>query len=282
MNEQAQNIPAIEMRKVCKAFGHKPVLRNLDLTIRAGETYAILGGSGSGKSVCLKHMNGLLRPDSGSVWVDGVDITKFSEEGLIEVRKACGMLFQSGALFDSLSVFENVAYPLREHLQLSKAQLAERVDWCLASVGLAGSQHLMPSELSGGMRKRVGLARVIALQPKTILYDEPTTGLDPGNSRRIGKLIRSLQEQLHVTSVVVTHDLELCFAVADRIGLLKDGAMVSSGSVAAMRNSTHPVVHAFLRGEQDAPLAALDASEVNEANEELGAALQQHGNQNEE
>lgn len=260
MSGSANDIPAIEMRKVSKAFGRKTVLSNLDLTIRAGETYAILGGSGSGKSVCLKHINGLLRSDAGSVWIDGVDITRFSESALIEVRKSCGMLFQSGALFDSLSVFENVAYPLREHLQLSKAQLAERVEWCLASVGLAGSQHLMPSELSGGMRKRVGLARVIALQPKTILYDEPTTGLDPGNSRRIGKLIRSLQERLHVTSVVVTHDLELCFAIADRIGLLKDGAMVSSGSVEEMRNSTHPVVRAFLRGDQDASLDEIESS----------------------
>lgn len=260
MTTSAHDIPALEMRNVSKSFGRKFVLRNLNLTIRAGETYAILGGSGSGKSVCLKHMNGLLRPDSGSVWVAGAEITHLSEAALIEVRKSCGMLFQSGALFDSLSVFENIAYPLREHLKLSKAELAERVEWCLSSVGFSGSQGLMPAELSGGMRKRVGLARVIALQPKTILYDEPTTGLDPGNSRRIGKLIRSLQEQLGVTSVVVTHDMDLCFAIADQIGLLKDGAMVASGAVETMRNSTHPAVRAFLRGEQDAALDELERS----------------------
>lgn len=261
MTMPTNDIPAIEMRSVSKSFGRKSVLRDLDLAVRVGETYAILGGSGSGKSVCLKHMNGLLRPDAGSVWVGGIDITHLSESALIEVRKSCGMLFQSGALFDSLSVFENVAYPLREHLKLSKAELAERVEWCLASVGLAGSPGLMPSELSGGMRKRVGLARVIALQPKTILYDEPTTGLDPGNSRRIGKLIRSLQERLGVTSVVVTHDMNLCFAIADRIGLLKDGAMVAAGDVETMRNSAHSAVRAFLSGEQDAALDELEHSQ---------------------
>ena len=254
MSVQSKQPAAIELRNVSKTFGSHVVLRGLDLSISSGETFAILGGSGSGKSVCLKHMNGLLRPDEGSVFIDGVDITFFSEQALIPIRTSCGMLFQSGALFDSLTVFENVAYPLREHSKPSPAELAERVGWCLEAVGLAGSEPLMPAELSGGMRKRVGLARVIALEPKTILYDEPTTGLDPANSRRIGKLIRSLQERLKVTSVIVTHDLDLCFSISDRISLLKDGVILDSGSVQEMQSSGHPGVRAFLRGDQDATL----------------------------
>jgi len=241
----------IELRGVCKSFRDNAVLRGVDLAVRDGETLTILGGSGSGKSVCLKHMIGLLRPDSGRVSVLGRDVTDDTEQQLVEVRKALSMVFQSAALFDSLSVYENVAYPLREHRDWSEAEIAERVRTCLEAVDLAGAESIMPAELSGGMRKRVGVARGIALEPRVILYDEPTTGLDPANQRRIGELIRELQQRLRVTSVVVTHELELCFAVSDRVALLKDGRIAAEGTAEEMRASDHPVVRAFLAGVQD-------------------------------
>jgi phospholipid/cholesterol/gamma-HCH transport system ATP-binding protein len=162
------------------------------------------------------------------------------------------MVFQSAALFDSLTVYENVAYPLREHRSWEEDRVAARVVECLQAVGLAGAEALLPAELSGGMRKRVGVARGIALEPRAILYDEPTTGLDPANQRRVGELIRSLQERLAVTSVVVTHELELCFGVSDRVGLLQDGRIVETGTSEAMRRSAHPAVQAFLSGARDA------------------------------
>jgi phospholipid/cholesterol/gamma-HCH transport system ATP-binding protein len=242
---------AIELCGVHKAFRGKPVLRGLDLAVRAGETFTILGGSGTGKSVCLKHVLGLVRPDAGTVRVFGRDVTGLSEDAWVDVRKEFGMVFQGAALFDSLTVFENVAFPLREHLDLDADALAARVGRCLEAVGLAGVEALLPAELSGGMRKRVGVARAIALEPRAILYDEPTTGLDPANARRIGVLIRRLQERLGVTSVVVTHELDLCFAVSDRVGLLKGGRIVAQGAAEAMRASSHPDVRAFLEGVQD-------------------------------
>jgi len=258
---------AIELRGVHKAFRGTPVLRGLDLGVRVGETFTILGGSGTGKSVCLKHVLGLLRPDAGSVRVFGRDVTHLSEDELVDVRKDFGMVFQGAALFDSLSVFENVAFPLREHLDLDAAALAARVGACLAAVGLAGVEPLLPAELSGGMRKPVGVARAIALEPKAILYDEPTTGLDPANARRIGVLIRGLQERLGVTSVVVTHDLGLCFAVSDRVGMLKGGRIVVEGSAEEVRASSHPDVRAFLEGIQD---EASDLDQIRERGERDG------------
>ena len=246
------DVPAIELRGVEKRFGAKRVLRGVDLAIRRGETFTILGGSGSGKSVCLKHMVGLLRPDAGHVIVEGRDITALREDELIEVRRDVALIFQSAALFDSLSVYENVAYPLREHHDWPESRVAERVAACLEAVGLSGVEAMMPAALSGGMRKRVGVARGIALEPRTILYDEPTTGLDPANSRRIGELIRSLKARLAVTSVIVTHELELCFAISDRVALLQDGRIAAVGPAEAMRRSGDPAVRAFLEGAQDA------------------------------
>jgi phospholipid/cholesterol/gamma-HCH transport system ATP-binding protein len=243
--------PVIELLGVEKSFGGQPVLRGVDLAIEAGETFTILGGSGSGKSVCLKHMIGLMRPDRGGVRVFGTDITELPEHELVPVRTAVSMIFQSAALFDSLSVYENVAYPLREHMRWPEERIAERVAQSIAAVGLAGVEAQMPDELSGGMRKRVGVARGIALQPRVILYDEPTTGLDPANQRRIGQLIVRLQKDLRVTSVVVTHELELCFAVSDRVALLKDGVIVAQGTADEMRESQHPDVRAFLDGVRD-------------------------------
>jgi phospholipid/cholesterol/gamma-HCH transport system ATP-binding protein len=197
-------------------------------------------------------MIGLLRPDRGQVLALGRDISRASEEELIPIRTEIGMVFQSAALFDSLSVFENVAYPLREHRPWREAQIAERVEACLEAVGLAGTGSKLPAELSGGMRKRVGVARGIALEPRVILYDEPTTGLDPANQRRIGELIQSLQRRLGVTSVVVTHELELCFAISNRVALLREGRLCAQGTAEEMRASEHPAVRAFLAGAQDA------------------------------
>jgi phospholipid/cholesterol/gamma-HCH transport system ATP-binding protein len=241
----------IALDGVEKRFGANRVLRGVDLSIRDGETFTILGGSGSGKSVCLKHMIGLLRPDAGRVTVFGTDITRLSERKLVPIRTGASMIFQSAALFDSLSVYENVAYPLREHYRWPEERIRDRVQECLAAVGLEGVDARLPAELSGGMRKRVGVARGIALEPRVILYDEPTTGLDPANQRRIGSLIRSLQERLRVTSVVVTHELELCFGISDRVALLKEGRIVAQGRADAMQNSDHPDVRAFLDGTQD-------------------------------
>ena len=259
MSEGAVGAPtavAIELRGVTKAFRGKPVLRGVDLAIGAGETTVILGGSGSGKSVCMKHMIGLLRADAGQVRVLGRDVTRISESQWVPVRRDFGMVFQSAALFDSLPVFENVAYPIREHERWEEARIAERVAWCLANVGLAGVEKLLPAELSGGMRKRVGVARAIALAPKIILYDEPTTWLDPANSRRIGELIQRLQRELGATSVVVTHDLELAFAIADRVALLKSGRIVVNGPAQQVRDSGDPELREFIEGAEPQPILA--------------------------
>jgi len=241
----------IEFRDVHKSFHGVEVLRGIDLSITEGETFTILGGSGSGKSVCLKHMVGLMRPGSGSVRVLGEELTELNERQLVPVRTAVSMIFQSAALFDSLNVYENVAYALREHTKWSEERIRARVEECLEAVGLAGVEALMPAELSGGMRKRVGVARGIAMEPRVILYDEPTTGLDPANQSRVGELIRTLQTRLQVTSVVVTHELDLCFGVSDRVALLKDGRIVAQGSADLMRNSTDSNVRAFLDGARD-------------------------------
>ena len=241
----------IELRGVYKTFEGQPVLQGVDLSVTDGETFTILGGSGTGKSVCLKHMIGLIRPDAGSVRVFGEEISGLPEHRLVPVRTAVSMIFQSAALFDSLSVYENVAYSLREHRRWPEERVRERVRECLEAVGLAGTEGRMPAELSGGMRKRVGVARGIAMEPRVILYDEPTTGLDPANQRRIADLIRALQERLHVTSVVVTHELELCFGVSDSVALLKQGRIVACGTAEEVRASEQPDVRAFLDGVQD-------------------------------
>ncbi len=243
---EAEPPPLVELEGIYKAFGDAPVLEGVDLEVPSGKVLTILGGSGSGKSVMLKHMIGLLRPDRGRVRVEGHDVTGFSEREWFDVRKRIGYVFQGAALFDSLSVYENVAYPLREHLDFCEGQVAERVESCLESVGLEGVGPKMPAELSGGMRKRVGVARAIALRPQAILYDEPTTGLDPANSRRIGRLITQLQEEMHVTSVVVTHEIELCLAVSDRIVLLDRGKIRVEATVDEFRASTTPAVRSFL------------------------------------
>ena len=238
--------PFIRCRGLEKAFRDKPVLRGLSLDVFAGETLVLLGGSGSGKSVILKHMNGLLRPERGEVEVDGVGLGRLDEEGLIPIRRKVSMLFQGGALFDSLTVGENVAYALREHHLVPVAQIPERVAQALAMVGLGDTERLMPAELSGGMRKRAALARALVLAPRALLYDEPTTGLDPVNAARINHLIRDVQHRLGLTSVVVTHDLASAFFVADRIAFLHDGRIRFVGTPDEARASTDEHLHEFL------------------------------------
>jgi phospholipid/cholesterol/gamma-HCH transport system ATP-binding protein len=216
------------------------------LDVRRGETLVLLGGSGSGKSVLLKHLNGLLRADAGTVEIEGVRLDTLDEEGLVPVRRRVSMLFQQGALFDSLTVGDNVAFPLREHRMLPEHDVPKRVAEALAMVGLERSERLMPAELSGGMRKRAALARALVLEPKAVLYDEPTTGLDPVVGAKINHLIRDLQQRLGLTSVVVTHDLASAFYVADRIAFLYEGRIRFTGTPDEARASTDAPLHEFL------------------------------------
>jgi phospholipid/cholesterol/gamma-HCH transport system ATP-binding protein len=237
----------VEFVNVHKAYGPKQVLRGADLKVYRGEVLVILGGSGSGKSVTLRHMLGLEAPDSGRVLVEEEDVTDLPEEELYRVRKKFGMLFQSGALFDSMTVFENVAFPLREHTQMQEEELRRIVREKLELVNLPNTEHLMPVDLSGGMRKRVGLARSIVLDPKMILYDEPTTGLDPITSQKINEMIIDLQSKLNVTSVVVTHDIQSAFSVGDRIAFLNKGVFEWVGSMDEARDASHPVLREFFK-----------------------------------
>ena len=239
--------PFVEFVDVHKAYGVKQVLRGATLKVYRGEVLVILGGSGTGKSVTLRHMLGLEAPDSGEVLIEGENITGLPEEELYRVRMKFGMLFQSGALFDSMTVFENIAFPLREHTKMSESDIAKAVTEKLELVNLPGTEHLMPVDLSGGMRKRVGLARSIVLNPKMILYDEPTTGLDPITSHKINELITSLQSKLSVTSVVVTHDIQSAFSVGDRIAFLHQGVFEWVGTMDAARNADHAQLRDFLR-----------------------------------
>jgi phospholipid/cholesterol/gamma-HCH transport system ATP-binding protein len=236
----------IRCRDIEKGFHHKRVLRGASLDVHTGETLVLLGGSGSGKSVLLKHLNGLLRPDRGEVEIEGTPLSALDEEHLVPVRRRLGMLFQQGALFDSLTVGENVAYPLVEHRLLPPDEIPARVHEALGMVDLAGTEPLMPSELSGGMRKRAALARALVLEPSALLYDEPTTGLDPVVAARINHLIRDLQHRLGLTSVVVTHDLASAFFVADRIAFLYEGRIRFCGTPDEARASTDPHLHEFL------------------------------------
>ena len=238
----------VRFEDVHKAFGPKRVLEGISFEIRRGETMVVLGGSGSGKSVLIRHIIGLHRPDGGRVFVDGEDIVDYDDDQLVPVRKKVAMLFQGGALFDSMSVADNIAYGLREHTDLGEKQIMEIVGSKLALVGLEGAEALMPAELSGGMKKRAALARSIAMEPQCILYDEPTTGLDPVTANTINRLIRDMQQRLEVTSVVVTHDIESAFFVGDRIGYLFEGRMHFVGTVDEARASTEPRLRRFLSG----------------------------------
>ncbi len=239
----------IELRKLHKRFGRLRVLNGVDLAVKEGESLVIIGASGSGKSVILKHMVGLLKPDRGEVWFDGKRIDTLSESQLVPIREQFGFLFQMGALFDSDNVEENVAFPLVEHTDKTTEQIAQIVRQKLELVGLTDAGNKMPAELSGGQRKRVALARAIALDPRVILYDEPTTGLDPIRSDVINELIIKLQRELHVTSISVTHDMNSAFKIADRIVMLHDGKLIFDGTPEQIRHSEDPIIRHFVTGE---------------------------------
>jgi phospholipid/cholesterol/gamma-HCH transport system ATP-binding protein len=239
--------PFVFFDEVYKSFDSKEILRGLTLVIRQGEVLVILGGSGTGKTVILKHIVGLIAPDKGRVFVQGKDITDFEDNALLPIRRKVGFLFQGGALFDSMNVFDNVAFPLREHTNLSEVTIAEEVREKLKMVGLENIEWMMPSKLSGGMRKRVALARAIILEPEALLYDEPTTGLDPITTNWVSKLMRQVHENLKITSVIVTHNIQSAMSVADRIAFLYRGRIKFVGSPDEIMKCDDPIVHEFLR-----------------------------------
>ena len=245
---------AIQFRKVSKRLGRKEVLRGIDLDVAPGESLVIIGRSGTGKSVLLKHVVGLLRPDDGTVHVNGVDVASLEEKELLELREQMGMLFQGGALFDSMTIGENVGLALREHTPLPNQQIEIVVAEKLALVGLEGNTGMRPSSLSGGMKKRAALARSLVLNPKIMLYDEPTTGLDPITSDVINRLIRSLQQRIGVTSIVVTHDLHSAWHVGDRMALLHDGRVAFTGTTSEARETRDPMMRQFIEGSSEGPL----------------------------
>ncbi|RMH22667.1 MAG: ABC transporter ATP-binding protein [Acidobacteria bacterium] len=244
------------VRGLCKAYGPRRVLDGLDFELARGECLVILGRSGCGKSVTLRQLNGLEQPDAGEVIFDGTDVTRLSERELYPVRRRVAMLFQGGALFDSMTVYENIAFPLREHTGMDEEQIADTVRRKLAMVRLRDVEDKMPSALSGGMKKRVALARSLALDPEVMLYDEPTTGLDPVTSAAIGRLIADMQERLGVTSLVVTHDLALARTVGDRLGFLDGGRFRFLGTWAEADASDDRVLSNFLHGVAEVEDAA--------------------------
>lgn len=238
----------IAVKSLAKKIGRQEILRGVDLTVAKGETLAIIGRSGSGKSVLLKHLIGLMRPDAGEIWIDGQNIIGLDERKLAAIRRKVGILFQGGALFDSMTVEENVAFPLREAGERDPKSIRRKVDEMLEVVELEGHAKKMPVNLSGGMKKRVGLARSIIRRPSCVLYDEPTSGLDPVVSDSINRLIRRLQSRFGVTSIVVTHDMKSAFHVADRIAYLHEGRIYFQGVPADIQSSTDPLIQDFLIG----------------------------------
>ena len=243
-----QNV--IVIRHLVKRFGSQTVLDSVDLDVRDGETMVVMGRSGCGKTVLLRHIIGLVRPDSGVILVDGLDVPRLGVKALTQLRKRFGMVFQSSALFDSMTVEQNVGLALRKHSGLSEAEIRDRIAASLGRVELKGVEDLLPSELSGGMKKRVSLARAIATSPEFILYDEPTAGLDPVTARAINKLIVRLKEGMSVTSVVVTHDVASAFEIGDRIAFLHEGDIRLTGTPDEVSCSDDPVVDEFINGEQ--------------------------------
>ena len=247
----------IKLVELHKSFGQQRVLDGLNLDIEDGKITVIIGGSGGGKSVLLKHIIGLLKPDSGQVIVDGVDIASLNDRSLNEVRKKFGMLFQEAALFDSMNVMGNVAFPLREHTGKKEKEIREIVKEKLKAVGLTGVENKMPSELSGGMRKRVGLARAIAMQPQIVLFDEPTTGLDPVMTEAINELIVETQKKFDLTCVVISHDVQSIFTVGHKIAMLYEGRIIEYGTPEEIKMSSNPVLRQFLSGSLEGPISVI-------------------------
>lgn len=244
----------IEIINLHKSFEKNQVLRGIDLTVEKGESMVVIGGSGSGKSVLLKHIIGILRPDAGKVLIDGIDLALLKERELYEVRKKFGMLFQMSALFDSMTVWENVGFALHRHKSMHDIEIKARATEKLKLVGLSGVENLMPAELSGGMKKRVGLARAIAHEPEILLYDEPTTGLDPIMAAAINELIIEMKNTLSVTSVAITHDMNSAYKIADRIAMLYEGRIIATGSPDEIKNTGNPVVRQFITGSAAGPI----------------------------
>jgi phospholipid/cholesterol/gamma-HCH transport system ATP-binding protein len=242
----------IEIHGVKKRFEEKPVLEGVDLSIQKGESLVIVGKSGCGKTVLLKSMIGLIHPESGEILINDEDITKLNRKELFRVRRKFGMLFQGAALFDSMTVEENVGLPLREHTKLSPSEIRKKVSDKLGLVGLPGIEEKKPAELSGGMRKRVGMARALMMEPEIVLYDEPTTGLDPVTSVVINDLIAEMNERLQITSIAVTHDMRSAFKIGRRVAMLHAGKVVFDGSVKEFQKSKHPLVQGFLEYQREA------------------------------
>jgi phospholipid/cholesterol/gamma-HCH transport system ATP-binding protein len=247
----------IRVADLHKTFGRQHVLRGVNLNLEAGKITTIIGGSGSGKTVLLKHLNALLLPDRGEVLVDGKDITKLGQAALNDVRQKFGVLFQGAALLDSMTVHDNVAFPLRERTKLEEPVIEKKVNESLAQVGLSGMGYKFPAEVSGGMKKRAGLARALVTQPEIMLFDEPTTGLDPLLGKSIHQLIRKMHETFKFTGVIVSHDIPEVFRISDRIAMLADGAIIEVGSVEEFTASSNPVVRQFLQGETEGPITVL-------------------------
>ena len=241
----------IRVEGLVKSFGRQPVLRGVDLEMPTGSITVIIGRSGGGKSVFLKHLLGLLRPDAGHVLVDGAEVTSLRGRALDEVRRRYGVVFQGGALFDSMSCVENVAFPLREKLRLPRAEMGKRVEAALAQVGLEGIGDKYPAEISGGMRKRVAIARALVIEPEIVFFDEPTTGLDPILVNTIHRLIQDLHRRFRFTAVMVSHEIPEIFEIADRVAMLHQGRIVEVGPPAAIQQSETHVVRQFIRGEPD-------------------------------
>ncbi len=249
-------MPTISLQDLHKSFDGRQVLRGMSIDIQDGESVVIVGGSGTGKSVTLKHIIGLLRPDRGHVLINGEDITAMNEVELNRFRRHFGMAFQEGALFDSMSVFENIAFPLRRHTKMNEAEIRARVEECLEDVHLHGVDKKRPSELSGGMRRRVGFARAISLKPDILLFDEPTTGLDPVISDVVADLIMEMDEKMGTTTVTITHDMKVAFKIADRVAMLCNGKIIEEGTPEEFQASTNPVVQQFIEGRAEGPLTA--------------------------
>jgi len=244
----------IQIVNLYKSFADKRVLQGITLTIEKGETMVVIGQSGSGKSVLIKHLIGILKPDSGEIFVDGVEITQLKEDELQKITRKFGMLFQGSALFDSLTVSQNVSFGLDRYTDFSPEKKRELVAESLAKVGLKGVENLMPHELSGGMKKRVGLARAIAYRPEIILYDEPSTGIDPIRADAINELINMMKKELEVTSVVITHDMVSSYKVADRIAMLYEGKIIEIGTPEEIKNSKNEIVQQFIHGQAKGPI----------------------------
>lgn len=245
----------IEVVDLHKNFNGYEVLRGINLKVEEGQTLALIGGSGKGKSVLLKHIIGLVKPDRGRILIDNQDISKLRGKALKRLKERCGIVFQGGALFDSLTVFENVAFPLSEKTKMKASQIQEAVLRELARVGLSGAENKYPAEISGGMKKRVALARCLVMNPEIVLFDEPTTGLDPLISKAIHKLIRDCQKSLNYTAIIVTHEIPQIFSLVDRVAMLFNGKILAIGTPEEIQASKDPVVHQFIHGELEGPIS---------------------------